>query len=97
MKLNRDSCKIYRTIDHLRMQEEALRTVQETMEFSKITSYFLKHRQTQECLRLFIIVSNQLEVDLIHQVAKWDKCHTLMEGINTLVAAAVALKELSKE
>ena len=98
MKLNRDSCKIYRTIDHLRLQEEAIQTVKETMEFSKITSYFLKHLQTQECLRLFIIVSNQLEEDLIHQVAKWeDKCHTHTEDTNTLVAAAVALKELSKE
>ena len=97
MKLNRDSCKIYRTIDLLRLQG-ATRMHRETMEYSKITSYFLKHLPTQECLRRFIIVSNQLEEDPIHQVAKWeDKCHTLMEDINTQVAAAVALKELSKE
>jgi hypothetical protein len=69
----------------------------ETMEFSKITSYFQKHHPTQECLRLFIIVSNQRAEGPINQVVKWDKCHTLMEDINTQVAAAVALKELSKE
>jgi len=97
MKLNQDSCKIYRIIDHLRFLVEVTPTAKEMLEFSKITSYYPKHLPMQECLRLFTIVSNQLEEDPIHQVDIWDRCHTLMEGIKTVVAAAAVPKELSKE
>jgi len=98
MKLNQDSCKIYRIIDHLKFPEEETRpTVKVIMEFSKTTFYSQKHLPMLVCLRLFIIVSNQQAEDQTHQEAKTDKCHTLTEGINTAVAAAVELKELSKE
>jgi len=96
MKLNRDSCKIYRTIDLLRLQAEIPMQL-ETMEYSKITSYFLKHLPTLECLRPFIIVSNQLAEGPTNLVVKWDICLTPMGGTNKRVAAAVAPKELSKE
>jgi len=96
MKLNQDSCKIYRTTDLLRLQA-ATPTQLVTMEYSKITSYFPRHLPTQECLRPFIIVSNQQAEGPTNRVAKWDKCLTDMGGTNTRVAAAVAPKELSKE
>ena len=98
MKLNQDSCKIYRIIDHPKFPEEETRpTVKVIMEFSRTTFYSQKHLPMLECLRLFTIVSNQLEEDPIHQVDIWDRCHTLMEGIKTVVAAAAVPKELSKE